>query len=240
MKRITTRAKAGFCLALGCLAISASLAQGPVQINPAPFADNAGHWYGIADKHNLINARPGRPKYKPTEVASIADNILLFQKTNGGWPKNYDVFAILTPDQRDSVLAGKNELNTTFDNGSTYNQIAALAIAYTATGAEKYKAAAFKGLDFLLSAQYKNGGWPQYYPIEKGNYSRYITYNDGAFEGIMVLLKDIIDQKPEYAFVGDDYRDKVKKAFNKGLDCVIKTQIVDGGKPTAGASSTMR
>lgn len=57
------------------------------EINPGTFGDNAGHWYGIFDKNNIINARPGRPKYKPTEITNIADNILLFQKDNGGWPK---------------------------------------------------------------------------------------------------------------------------------------------------------
>jgi PelA/Pel-15E family pectate lyase len=83
-----------------------------------------------------------------------------------------------------------------------------------------------------LQAQYKNGGWPQYYPLES-NYSRCITYNDGVFEGIMELLKDIIDGKPQYAFINNNYREKAKIAFNKGLECIIKTQINDAGKPTA-------
>src|ERR1700753_3772154 len=93
------------------------------RIEPGPFADNAGHWYAIFNKENIINPRPGRPRYQPTEVAAIADNILLFQKANGGWPKNYDVFAVLTQAQKDSVAWTKNVTNTTFDNGSTYNQI---------------------------------------------------------------------------------------------------------------------
>ena len=207
-------------------------AQDLKQIDPEPFADNAGHWYGIADKGNIINARPGRPKYKPTELVNIGDNILLFQKANGGWPKNYDVFAILTRDQQDSVAAARFDLKTTFDNGSTYTQIAALAIVYYNTKTEKYKTAALKGLDFIFSAQYKNGGWPQYYPLESG-YSREITFNDGAYEGIMELLKDILDNKPQYSFVDDKYRAKIKTSFDKGMDCIFKTQINDMGKPTA-------
>ena len=128
------------------------------EIDPAPFADNTGHWYSIRNKNNMINAMPGKPRYKPTEIINIADNLVLFQKINGGWPKNYDFFAILTDKQKDSVAKGKNVLNTTFDNGNTYTQIAALSIAYSATKIEKYKSAALKGLDFLLSAHYKNGG----------------------------------------------------------------------------------
>jgi PelA/Pel-15E family pectate lyase len=202
------------------------------QIDPKPFADNSGHWYAIFDSKNIINALPGRPKYKPTELTNIGDNILLFQKTNGGWPKNYDIFAILTPSQKDSVAGAKDILNTTYDNGSTYTQIAALATVYAATTTEKYKAGALKGLDFILASQYRNGGWPQYYPLESG-YSRCITYNDGVFEGIMELLKDIKDRAPQYAFIDDGRRKKLAAAYEEGMVCILKTQINDAGKPTA-------
>ncbi|WP_207533355.1 pectate lyase [Desertivirga arenae] len=207
-------------------------AQDLTRIDPAPFADNSNHWYGIADKGNVINPRPGRPKYQPTEVKSIADNIILFQKTNGGWPKNYDIFAILSSDQKDSVLAAKNTLNTTFDNGSTYTQIAALAIAYVNSKEEKYKVAAENGLNFIIGSQYPNGGWPQYFPLEE-NYSRHITYNDGAFCGIMTLLKDIKDDKKQYYFINNKLREKIFRSYEKGLGCIVKTQIKDNGKLTA-------
>ncbi|KAA2238403.1 pectate lyase [Chitinophaga agrisoli] len=202
-------------------------------VDPRPFADAAGHWYSIADKSNMINALPGRPRYKPTEIVKIADNILLFQKANGGWPKNYDVFAILTDAQKDSVLAKKDVDNTTFDNGTTYTHITVLASVYTVTGAAKYKEAAIKGLDFILQAQYENGGWPQYYPLEKGKYSSHITFNDGAFGGIMELLKDIADGKPQYAFLDEKQRTQLVAAFNRAIPCIVKMQIDDTGKPTA-------
>lgn len=200
------------------------------EIDPAPFADNAHHWYDIFNRENIINAQPHQATYPPTQIKEIADNILLFQKNNGGWPKNYDVFAVLSPSQKDSVKAAKAETNTTFDNGCTYTHIAALAVAFTATGLEKYKVGALKGIDFMLKAQYKNGGWPQYYPLEN-NYSRHITYNDGAFQGIMEVLKAILDRQPQYAFIDDSYRKRIAIAFNKGLDCIVKTQINDTGTP---------
>jgi PelA/Pel-15E family pectate lyase len=201
------------------------------RVDPAPFADNAGHWYSIFDKKNMINARPGRPKYDPTELTKVADNVLLFQKSNGGWPKNYDIFAKLTADQEDSVRANRNELNTTYDNGSTYTQIAVLANVYTVTKVDKYKVGALKGLDYILKSQYKNGGWPQYYPLED-NYSRCITFNDGVFEGIMQLLNDVQENKSQYAFVDNKYRAKLTAAYNNGLQCILNMQINDNGKPT--------
>src|SRR5436190_6433804 len=157
-------------------------------IDLAIFSDASNHWYAIPDKGTVIFPRPGHPRYTATDVAAIADNILLYQKDNGGWPKNYDMQAILTPDQQDSLIKAKHILNTTFDNRTTYSHVGYLAKAYGFTKNESYKAAALKGLEFILSAQYNNGGWPQYYPLEEG-YSRHITYNDDAMGGIMMLLK---------------------------------------------------
>ncbi|MBO9619448.1 MAG: pectate lyase [Niabella sp.] len=222
----------GKLFAILCLLLAGGVYGQSAQIDPEPFGDNARHWYGIADKKNMINASPGRPTYKPTEVAAIADNILLFQKDNGGWPKNYDMFAILTSPQKTAVAGAKHVLNTTFDNGTGYTQIRALAIAYGTTKDEKYKTGAEKGLRYILSAQYGNGGWPQYYPLED-NYSRCITYNDGAMEGIMRLLKAINDNDPLYSFVEGNLRKQLVVAYQKGIDCILKTQIVDDGVLTA-------
>jgi PelA/Pel-15E family pectate lyase len=202
------------------------------KIDADAFGDNSRHWYGIYDKANIINPLPGRPRYKPTDITAVADNILLFQKNNGGWAKNYDVFAVLSEAQKDSLRNAKNILNTTYDNGSGYTQITALANVYTETRMDKYKDGALRGLEYVLASQYKNGGWPQYYPLES-NYSRCITFNDGVFEGIMELLYDVKQNKPEYAFIDPKHRDKLLAAYDKGLDCILKTQINDAGKPTA-------
>jgi len=203
-----------------------------LKIDPAPFADNFNHWYKGFDKQRIINPLPNKPRYKPTQLKEIGDNIILFQKDNGGWAKNYDVFAILTPEQKDSVQADKKVLNTTYDNGTCYTQIAALAIVYKATKDEKYKESALKGIDYILESQYGNGGWPQFYPLEN-DYSKCITYNDGAMVGVMKLLKGILENKPQYDFIDAVRRKKLETAYTKGLDCIFKTQINDAGKPTA-------
>lgn len=202
-------------------------------ISLSDFADAAHHWYDITEKGTIVTPRPGHPRYDATNITAIADNILLYQKDNGGWPKNYDVQAILTADQKDSLLKATQLTNTTFDNGTTYTHVAYLAKVSSYTKTEKYKAAALKGLDFILAAQYANGGWPQYYPIERNNYSRYITFNDDAMGGIMWLLKEIAENKPDYSFIVNDKRLKLKAAYEKGLDCILKTQINDAGQPTA-------
>jgi PelA/Pel-15E family pectate lyase len=201
-------------------------------IDTAIFSDGAHHWYDLYEKTNIIQPKKNQPRYKATQIAEVADNILLYQRDNGGWPKNYDPRAILTTDQKDSLINTKNILHTTIDNNATYAQIQCLAKVYYVTKTEKYKTAALRGFDYLLSAQYDNGGWPQYFPLEKG-YSRHITFNDDAMTGVMWMLKDVVDKKVQYDFLNDEYRKKIETAFNKGIDCILKTQINDAGKPTA-------
>lgn len=203
------------------------------KISIEPFNDSMRHWYGIKDENNIINPVANQPKYNDSEYTKIADNILLFQRENGGWPKNYDMKAILTTEQIDSVVHTKNILHTTFDNSTTYTHIDYLAQVYTATKIEKYKAACIKGLNFILTAQYPNGGWPQYYPLEEGDYSQRITFNDGAYIGIMSTLKKVLDKEEDFSFIEKDLYNQIYKAYNKGLDCIVKMQINDNNRLTA-------
>lgn len=201
-------------------------------ISTKPFNDSMNHWYGIADKSNIVNPIPNQPRYEESEYTKIADNIIYFQRDNGGWPKNYDMRAILTPEQINDIVGSRSVLHTTFDNGTTYTHVYYLAQVYTLTKIEKYKTACLKGIDFILEAQYPNGGWPQYYPLEKG-YSRHITFNDGAYMGIMNLLDKIVSNSPEFDFMDAATKNKVNAAYQNGIDCILKTQISDHGKLSA-------
>ncbi len=204
-----------------------------ISISLSPFSDSRGHWYGIRDAGNIVNPVPNQPKYQESDIIHIADNILLYQRNNGGWPKNYDMQAILTSAQVDSLQKTKDMVHTTFDNSTTYTHVEYLAQVYSQTSIEKYKDACLKGIRFMLKAQYPNGGWPQYYPLEKNNYSSHITFNDGAYMGVMLTLKKIIDNDPMFSFVAKKERKEVNTAYNKGLECILKCQIVSKGRLTA-------
>ncbi len=218
-------------MVLGCHA-QPKLGSKKITIDTNAFQNSAHHWYDIFDKSNVINPAPGKPRHNSTDLVAVGDNIILYQKNNGGWPKNYDMLAILSAGQKDSLLKVKNILNTTFDNGATYSHVACLATIYKASKEERFKTAALKGIDFILSAQYNNGGWPQYYPLEN-NYSKHITFNDDMFTGIMLLLKQVKENKSVYSFLDESRLKKVSAAFEKGLQCILQTQVNDAGKPTA-------
>jgi PelA/Pel-15E family pectate lyase len=155
--------------------------------------------------------------------------VLLYQKTNGGWPKNYDMRAVLTDEQIAAVKQSRDLISTTtFDNGATHSQVHFLAFAYRQTGDTRYRDACLEGLDFMLTAQYANGGWPQSFPNRSG-YRRYITFNDGAMIGVMSVLRRIMLADPEFAFVDEARRVKVRKAYRRGLECILRCQISEGG-----------
>ena len=166
--------------------------------------------------------------YAGAEALRVADNLLLYQRDVGGWPKNVDMAAPLSEGDRAKLLKLKvetgKESSATIDNGSTFTQLEYLARVYTAQKQERHREAFLKGLDYLLAAQYENGGWPQYYPLRKGYYSL-ITYNDNAMVGVLNLLRDVARGKPDFTFVDEARRAKSEKAIERGLECILKTQV---------------
>ncbi|MBN1782647.1 pectate lyase [bacterium] len=196
------------------------------------FADSAQHWYRIFDDERVIEPVPDQPRYDESDYIQIADNILLFQKANGGWAKNYDMQAILNQDQINAVQESKHHLNTTFDNGATHGQISYLAEVYSRTTIKKYKAAFIQGIEFTLKAQYDNGGWPQFFPDTSG-YRKYITFNDNAMTGIMVMFHKIVTGNPDYGFVTGDLLNHIETAYESGITCILNCQIIEHGMKTA-------
>jgi PelA/Pel-15E family pectate lyase len=51
--------------------------------------------------------------------------------------------------------------------------------------------------------------------------------------GIMNLLEKIIKDDPNFTFLDIKTKSKVTKAYQKGIDCILKTQIADQGNLTA-------
>src|SRR5262249_43912023 len=117
------------------------------------------------------------------------------------------------------------------DNGATYSQLVFLARVYTAKQISRHKDSFLSGLDYLLNAQYGNGGWPQYFPLKKGYYER-ITFNDNAMIGVMSLLRDIAQRRSDYLFVNEERKERAAKAVAKGIECILKTQVRVRGRLT--------
>lgn len=169
--------------------------------------------------------------YSTDEATRIADNVILYQHNNGGWEKNLDMAGVLTEREKSLIAKEKTNADTTIDNGATFTQLVYLAKVFTAKNQERHRQAFLSGLDFLLAAQYENGGFPQYFPLREGYYS-HITFNDGAMIGVLKLLRDISKKMSAYAFVDEVRRSRAEKAVQKGIECILKTQVVVKGKRT--------
>ena len=162
----------------------------------------------------------------------VAETVLLYQRSSGGWPKNYDRKANLSQKQRAAIVADRNKNDTMIDNGATHREIRLLATAYRKTQDKRFREAALKGIDYLLQGQYRNGGWPQRFPEPQG-YATHITFNDDAMIGVMSLLRDISDDQKTFSFVPDKTRLQCVEAVARGTTCILKCQIKVNGKLTA-------
>lgn len=171
---------------------------------------------------------------------SIAEKMLIYQLSNGAWPKQLEDGSVVkyeTP-LNDALMAkikATTDKHATIDNKATSREINALVKAYKTTNNKAYLIAAQRGIDYLLKAQYANGGWPQYYP-DKSIYRAEITYNDDAIVNVLNIMQDIATQANDFEVVDKSYVSKAENAVKRGIDCILKTQVLQNGKPTIWAA----
>ncbi|MBU1822468.1 MAG: pectate lyase, partial [Bacteroidetes bacterium] len=175
--------------------------------------------------------------YGSDEAKRVAENVLLAQKDIGGWEKNKPYHQKMTEGEKADYVERKSEIGATFDNGATITELEFLARVYSQTKDAQYKEAFEKGLNYIFVAQYENGGWPQFYPVRTGKsvaYSGHITYNDNAMVNTMEFLRDVFSDQQVFASMqlSDGVKSKAQKAFDKGISCILNTQIVVDGKRT--------
>jgi PelA/Pel-15E family pectate lyase len=191
--------------------------------------------------------------YASADALRIADNVVSFQTPAGGWGKNFDLSKgprlpgeeygpnnlsrFLSSGDFDTPKEPDWNYIGTIDNDATITQIEFLAKVASAVGVEKgapYRAAFLRGVQYLLSAQFPNGGWPQVWPLE-GGYHDAITYNDNAMVQVMQIMRSIADGRDEYAFVPAEIRSQAGVAFDRGIQCILATQLMSGGSKSVWA-----
>jgi PelA/Pel-15E family pectate lyase len=166
--------------------------------------------------------------YASPEAVQIAENVLLHQTKEGGWPKNREMTQPppLEPLEPDRTWP-------TIDNGATYTQIRYLARVQARSAADtRFTSAVLRGIDYLFAAQYENGGWPQFFPLRAGYYT-HITFNDDAMVGVLGLLRDVAAGTTPFAFVDETRRKAAARAVDKGIACILRCQVRVKGRKTA-------
>ena len=217
-------------IAFGLSGLACAAAELP-PISLDGFRDSAGHWRNIRDTNRFIQATAGQASFAPAQVREVVANVLLFQRSNGGWPKDYDMAAVLNPEQRAIVLATRSREDTSFDNHNVHSQVEYLARAVAAGGDAEWRTACERGFDFMLAAQYPNGGFPQRFPKAK-DFHAHITFNDGVMVGVLDVLQDAAVGRPHFAWLDEARRSRVREAVRRAVDCILKCQIRVGGQLT--------
>jgi PelA/Pel-15E family pectate lyase len=169
---------------------------------------------------------------------TVAENMLLYQRSNGGWPKQFekekvDYKHVLSPLELSELKAGyESGIDATIDNSATTKEIRYLAKAYKRTADKRFLAAAERGVEYLLKAQYPNGGWPQYYP-DFSSYRSQVTYNDNAMINVLNVLVDILEGNNDLGVINESFLKRCTLAMQKGIACILRTQVKQGEKLTA-------
>jgi PelA/Pel-15E family pectate lyase len=188
--------------------------------------------------------------YGQTQALCIANYLISFQTPAGGWSKNIDMTkSARVPGERFSAdntshfpVSSDNDAPKdrgwnyvgTFDNDATVTQLRFLAKVISAPGVKidkAFRAAFFRGLDYIFASQYPNGGWPQVWPLQ-GGYHDAITYNDNAMIQVLELLRDVAAGSAEFGFVPGKTQARAAASVRRGIQCILATQIVVNGSRT--------
>ncbi|TDE16621.1 pectate lyase [Dyadobacter psychrotolerans] len=181
----------------------------------------------------------GKNHFAKTSSAAIdttAEKMLLSQRISGGWPKQidtkaYDYDNAWSTDFIKRVKAGFNAPDATIDNHATSREIRYLVKSFDKTQNKKYLDAAETGIRYLLKMQYANGGFPQFFPDTSG-YRKHITYNDNAMLNALRVLQDVSESKNGFDKTDPELKKQSGLAVEKGISCILKTQIRINGKMT--------
>lgn len=209
-------------LAIALLIASSSAMAAPSDDAPslAGFDDAIHHWRNVhGDAY---------PRYLPEDVAKIADNILRYQRVDGGWIENQDPARILDDAEKTRFDAEARKSGGSFDNRNIYTQLDYLATAYAITGDVRYRDGSLKGLQFTLAQQILScGGWPHTVPATQP-YHPHITIADDVTAGVLGTLRKVVSDARRYAFVDAALRTRVRSAINAGDACLLRLQVRQG------------
>ena len=164
------------------------------------------------------------------EAARVAGVIVSYQAPSGGWSKHVELRGEARRPGQAWFADDDWHYAETFDNGATTEQLRFLGAVEAAQPAARWRASFLRGLEYVAAAQFPNGCYPQVYPVE-GGYHDAATFNDDSMLHILRLLQAVA--RGEYPFVPAEARTAAAAAVERGVGCIVASQVVEGGRRTA-------
>jgi PelA/Pel-15E family pectate lyase len=198
-----------------------------------------GRWLiGFRDGIKHYRDKSGREEYArygEDQVQQIADNLLRYQRTNGGWPPNFDPLRILSSEELKQLEADRILEDTSLDNHASYPNTEYLAWAFKVTKDSRHQEAAVHGIEFLLKAQYANGSWPHSWPSQR-DYRPHVTIVDGVMVGVLQTMHRAADRQEPFQWISPELASRARESVDRGDRCLLNLQVQRGGVRTGWAS----
>ena len=199
------------------------------------------------DYKNWVRFAPRLPDawFLTDSARLVGANVMAHQIENGAWPKNINFFSIpdtvlnpppsnLKPQTSNLKPQISNLTEATIDNGATTTEIRFLMRLFAATGDSLCLESALRGVRYLLSMQYDNGGFPQYFPRHDHYHAR-ITFNDDAMVSVLRLLREVSLRRAPYGPFPLELSVEAAAAVDRGVACILACQYVQHGVRTVWA-----
>lgn len=181
--------------------------------------------------------------YSTADAIQIADDLLWYQQASGGWPNLHQRIRTLGDD---SVSLPQQKERTDAWIIATARKLNFLTRVHEDTGLERFGEPIARGIDYLVSTQYANGGLPKVFPdtsYRDGRDSSHnprgrvplISLNDGAMPLAMMELLTASRAEDGYAFLDEERRAAARRAVEAGIEAFLKLQIVSEGRRTGWA-----
>ncbi len=165
-------------------------------------------------------ARPGGTAQvlPQQQIIEAAENMLLMQRADGGWPTSTHPLRRLSEAERQAFIANKGKNDSSFRHHNVFPQVFYLSHVYLQTGDVRYRNAARDGIKWVTGHQFYNGGWPLNPAADNGVIDTRVTLE------ALIFLRKIAAGKMPYGYIPYDARRKVAEAVRKGDEWLLRVQ----------------
>ncbi|MDO3387704.1 pectate lyase [Gilvimarinus sp. SDUM040013] len=188
------------------------------EIPTANFASVVDFWH---QQSGLSGAQ--KSQYPPADILPVAENLLLMQRNNGGWPAYHNPFRRLSDTERLQYLKDQNAKDSSFRNYNIFPQVFYLSHVYLQTGDVRYRNAARRAIRLIMASQVYNGGWTLQ-ASDQPQEGEAVLIDTATTLDAQVFLRKVAAGEIPYGYIPFDMRRQAAEAVRKGDQLLLRMQ----------------